>query len=69
MFIHDMNSDTFIQIPGDESLGTSSVILCIPEDENSGASLEDCSDLTIGFIGMTLLLSITAFFCVFAVIV
>lgn len=69
MFIQDMNSDTFIQLPGDENLGTSSVISCIPKDENSDISLEDCGDLTIGFICMIVLLSITTFFCVFAAVV
>lgn len=69
MLIQDMNSDTFIQIPGDESLGTSSVILCIPEDEDSDTSLEDCGDLATGIMFMTVLLSITAFFCTLAAIV
>ena len=69
MLIQDMNSDTFIQIPGDESLGTSSVILCIPEDEDSDTSLEDSGDIATGIMFMTVLLSITAFFCTLAAIV
>ena len=69
MFINDMNSDTFIQLPGDENLGTSSVILCIPEDEGSDISLENCGDLATGFMCMSVLLSITTLFCVFAAIV
>lgn len=69
MFINDMNSDTFIQIPGDESLGTSSVILCFPKDEDSDTSLEDSGDIATGIMFMTVLISITAFFCTLAAIV